>query len=166
MKAPAEGDEGPVVGDEEDQTPAEGLNQIWAGTLDSDPTPEEAADFWAWLQESEPAIWSALQDVALGAAAADPALIEHGADELSEADQLTAADYPELTPEDRELLVEAVTARVEALEEPAPDSPEWVTAIAGAVYEVRGAGGKELEEEEEEEALEEPEDGADEEPAA
>lgn len=119
-------------------------NLLWAGELEQDPSPEEAAELLDWLQDNEPEIYDALMLLA------DP-MVDHIAAEsaLMEAQQYLAPEYPALDEPQREMIADMLSSMAPDFEQ---ESDEWKVALASAIAKARA--GEDVSEGSEEQELE------------
>lgn len=133
------------------------FDPVWAGEVSSDDlTLEQAELSWAWLLEHEKEIADAVEDLFQAYLNGDETMIEHGAAELAEAEQLDL-DYMELAEEHRTKLGEALQLEAESLGSLDVSDEDSVLSKVRALLSVRVAGEEEESEDEEDELEEEEE---------
>lgn len=129
------------------------IDPVWFGSVAPEDVDLQTADeFSLWFRENEPALWSAIDDLARGTCDGDVDMVEHALEEFETAEQTLGGDYEPI--EDRSQLMTAIQVELESVTE--HGSPECALAIARGVAGVRytpsgdvDEEGEELEDEEE-----------------
>lgn len=133
--------------EEQEQVAEEGgeapPNPIWSGesASEEDIDPESAEEFIEWLEENEPDIYAAIVEIGTAAASGDEQSAMMAGKMLTKAEQYLTPEYPPFTPQQRGAIAQALTEVAAD-----PGTPEWSSAVAGAV-----AGARSQQEEPQEE---------------
>jgi len=128
------------VEDEEMELEEGEPNALWSGDLPAEQVDEAAAEeLSVWLQEHEPEIWDAVTELATALASGDDRMVDHARREFEMVEQYLVPEYPELTPEDREMLAAEIEEKSADAGMPEPESPEFNLMIAQAIATIRSA---------------------------
>jgi hypothetical protein len=135
-----------------------GSDPVWSGEVDADAlTPEQAATSWAWLQEAEPEIADAMEDLFQAHLNEDETMIEHGSSELEKAEQFLIPEYPELSSEQRILLGDALAEQAAEVGIDADEEASTLAKVKAIAITRYASEDEESEESEEDESLEDSE---------
>jgi len=146
-----------LMEEESEGEEVEGKNRLWNDGIEEgeEVEPEELEELSGWLEENEPEIAAAVNELGEAVSLEDAAMIDRAKVSLQEATQYLNPEYPELSEGQKEKAEKTISKHMREKGHPAAGTPEHKQAVAIGLAEARKGESNPGPEDEEELAEEE-----------